>query len=87
MIVSRKLMREITITEFRKRCNSVLAELQRTGESIRITRFGKPQVEVHPTSAPAQSPPALGAMQGTVRIVGDIVSPAVDESDWEVLDL
>ena len=80
-------MREITITEFRKRCNSVLAELQRTGESIRITRFGIPLVEVHPASAPAQSPRPLGAMRDTVRIVGDIVSPAVDESDWEVLGL
>jgi len=27
----------------------------------------------------------LGAMKGTARIVGDIVSPAGDADDWEVL--
>lgn len=78
-------MKEITITEFRRRCNSVLAELERVGESIRITRFGKPLVDVHPVSGPAHSPRRLGAMRGTARILGDIVGPAVEESDWEVL--
>lgn len=78
-------MKEITITEFRSRCNTILAELQRTGESIRITRFGKPLADVHPVSDPAHSPRRFGAMRGTARIVGDIISPAVEEGDWEVL--
>jgi prevent-host-death family protein len=78
-------MKEIPISEFRSRCNAILAEVQRTGESIRITRFGNPLADVHPASGPAHSPRRFGAMRGTARIVGDIVSPAVDESEWEVL--
>jgi hypothetical protein len=27
----------------------------------------------------------LGSIKGTVRILGDIVSPAIDEDEWEVL--
>ncbi len=36
-----------------------------------------------PTNRPHR--PAFGFMQGTGSIHGDIVSPAVPESDWEVL--
>jgi hypothetical protein len=27
----------------------------------------------------------LGSMKGTVKILGDIVSPAIDKDEWEVL--
>lgn len=27
----------------------------------------------------------IGSMKGTMKIVGDIVSPASDENEWEVL--
>ena len=37
----------------------------------------------HPDSAKRRSPPA--ALAGKVDIFGDIVSPIVDEEDWECL--
>ena len=37
----------------------------------------------HPDSAKRRSPPA--ALAGKVDISGDIVSPIVDEEDWECL--
>jgi hypothetical protein len=27
----------------------------------------------------------MGCMQGTARIIGDIISPPTDASDWDVL--
>jgi hypothetical protein len=41
--------------------------------------------DVVPPAEAARQPRRLGAKQGTMRILGDIISPAVDEQDWEVL--
>jgi len=50
-----------------------------------VTRFGDPVAEIVPPT-PARPPKSwLGAMAGSGRIAGDIVSPASDEQDWDVL--
>ncbi|MBZ5705078.1 MAG: type II toxin-antitoxin system Phd/YefM family antitoxin [Acidobacteriia bacterium] len=78
-------MEEIAISKFKATCLAVLEKVRKTGRPVLVTRFGQPIAEVVPPS-PAQMPKrTLGAMQGTGRIVGDIVSPASDEEDWEVL--
>jgi prevent-host-death family protein len=78
-------MEEIAISKFKATCLAVLERVRRTRKPVRITRFGKPVAEVVPPSPPARPQNWLGAMKGTGRIVGDIISPASDESDWEVL--
>jgi prevent-host-death family protein len=86
LIIERsKLMREIAISEFKAKCLSLLEQVQKTKQPLRITRFGKPVAEVVPPSPQAGRADWLGSMKGTMKIVGDIVSPANDESDWEVL--
>lgn len=48
----------------------------------------QPQSPAVPPKTPPTAPqPAewIGSMKGTVKILGDIVSPANEESDWEVL--
>jgi len=52
-----------------------------------ITRFGKPLARIAPPPIQVQERPAdwLGAMAGSGRVVGDIVSPTVDERDWNAL--
>ncbi|OFW28526.1 MAG: hypothetical protein A3J28_10510 [Acidobacteria bacterium RIFCSPLOWO2_12_FULL_60_22] len=80
-------MEEIAISKFKATCLAVLERVRRTGKPIRVTRFGKPVAEVVPPSLPPRPKHWLGDMQGTGRIVGDIVSPAVDEEDWEALNL
>lgn len=77
-------MQEIAITEFRTRCCSILRRLQRTKKPIRITRFGKPIVEIIPID-PLRNRDWVGSMKGKTKILGEIVAPACDESDWEVL--
>ena len=82
---SNRSMEEIAISRFKATCLSVLENVRKTRKPVRITRFGKPVAEVVPPSVEGRSASWLGCMAGTGRIVGDIVSPASEESDWEVL--
>ena len=75
-------MEEIAIPKFKADCTRILERVQRTGTPVRITRFGKPIAEVI-ASALENRTGWMGCMAGTGRIIGDIVSPASDESDWE----
>jgi hypothetical protein len=59
--------------------------VQKTKKPICITRFGKPVAEVSPPSVKAQGADWFGSMKGEIQILGDIISPANDENDWEVL--
>jgi len=75
----------IAISKFKATCLSVLQKVKRTGRPILVTRFGEPIAEIVPPTAPSRRRNWLGALAGTVTIVGDIVSPASDEDDWEAL--
>lgn len=78
------VMKEIAVSEFKAKCLALLQQVQRSKQPLRVTRFGKPIADVVP---PTQSTPAdwVGSMKTTLEIVGDIVSPADDENDWEAL--
>jgi len=78
-------MEEIAISKFKATCLSVLERVRKTGKPILVTRFGQPVAEVVPPSVAKPAERKLGTMRGTFDIVGDIVSPASDEDDWEVL--
>jgi prevent-host-death family protein len=78
-------MKEISISEFKAKCLTVLAEVQKTKQPIVVTRFGKPVAEVIPPSSEVGSASWIGSMKDSMKIVGDIVSPANAETDWEVL--
>lgn len=78
-------MEEIAVSKFKATCLAVLKQVNRTGEPVLVTRFGKPVAEIVPPSPAVQPRRVLGQMRGTGRILGDIISPVVDEDDWEVL--
>jgi prevent-host-death family protein len=77
-------MKEVAISEFKAKCLNLLEQVQKTKKPLRVTRFGKPIAEVVPPS-PSGTSDWIGSMKGKSRILGDIVSPANGESDWEVL--
>ena len=68
-----RTMEEIAVSKFKATCLSVLERVRKTREPIPVTRFGIPIVQVIPFSVPKR------------QVVGDIVSPVVDERDWAVL--
>jgi prevent-host-death family protein len=76
---------QITISKFKATCLGVLERVRRTRTPVLVTRFGEPVAEVAPPPPPERPKRRLGALAGTGRIRGDIVAPAGDEGDWEVL--
>lgn len=78
-------MIEIAISEFKAKCLALLEQVRRTRQPIRITRHGKPVAEVVPPTAIADRAALMGCMRGKIEILGDIISPATDEDEWEVL--
>ena len=76
-------MREIANSEFKAKCLAILDEVEKTKQPIRITRRGRPVADVGPP-APAESRDWIGSMK-EMKILGDIVSPAADEDEWEAL--
>lgn len=78
-------MREIAISEFKAKCLALLEQVHKTKTPIRVTRFGKPVAEVMPPSPTSKPADWLGSMKGRMEILGDVVSPVIDESDWEAL--
>ena len=78
-------MKEMAISEFKAKCLAVLEQVRATKKPIRITRFGKPVAEVVPPTAVEDRTAWIGSMKGTFEILGDIVSPANEDDEWEVL--
>jgi prevent-host-death family protein len=76
---------EIPISKFRTTCLAVLERVRKTRRPVLVTRFGQPVAVVTPPSLPQRRQSWLGAMAGTGTIKGDIVGPAADERDWDVL--
>jgi len=77
-------MKEVAISEFKAKCLALLEQVHKTKRPIRVTRFGKPVAEIVPPS-PAFPANWLGSMKHRIEIVGDIVGPANDDGEWQVL--
>jgi prevent-host-death family protein len=75
-------MEEIAISKFKATCLAVLEKVKKTGQPVLVTRFGHPVAQIVPP-APAKRAPKLGTGVGSFTILGDIVGPITDLSDWE----
>ena len=78
-------MDEVSISVFKAKCLALLEQVRKTKKPLRITRHGKPVAEVVPPSAVADRSAWMGSMKGRMEILGDIISPAADEDEWEAL--
>ena len=77
-------MDTMAISKFKATCLAALERVRTTRRPLRVTRFGKPVVDIVP---PQPTPPAghwLGAMQGTAKIVGDITRPSSELAKWDL---
>ncbi|MCY4121228.1 MAG: type II toxin-antitoxin system Phd/YefM family antitoxin, partial [Acidobacteria bacterium] len=61
---------QLAISKFKATCLAVLDRVNRTGQPVLITRFGRPVAEVVPPSPPARPERWLGCMRSTLRITG-----------------
>src|SRR5215469_6443026 len=78
-------MEEVAVSKFKARCLANLERVRKTRKPSRVTRFGEPVAEVVPPSPKPKKKRWLGGMAGTGPVVGDIVGPASDDKDCEVL--
>jgi antitoxin (DNA-binding transcriptional repressor) of toxin-antitoxin stability system len=81
----RSAMETIAISKFKATCLAVLQRVKRTGKPVLVTRFGKAIAEIVPPSGRGRGLAWIGSFRSRGRVVGDIVSPAADERDWDVL--
>ena len=75
-------MDQIAISKFKATCLAVLEQVNKTGKPILVTRFGQPVAEIRPPDSALLSR-KFGLRTHTGVILGDIVAPIGDESDWE----
>jgi prevent-host-death family protein len=76
-----KAMKKIPAGQFKTKCLAIMDRVQKTGESVLITKHGKPVARLSP--APAEPEDVFGYLAGKVKIVGDIVGPITPIEDWE----
>ena len=75
-------MKKVLISEFKAKCIGMINEIQETGETLLITRRGKPVATVSP-ARPEPRKRTLGALIGTVIIKDDIFNTDFS-GDWEM---
>ena len=75
--------RTIPAGEFKDRCLALMDEVNETGAEIVITKYGRAVSRLVPAERPA--PRMWGRYRDQIRIVGDIISPAVPAGEWEAI--
>lgn len=76
-------MTTIQATEFKAKCLALMDRVARTGETIVVTKNGRPIAELRP-HRPPRAKTLFGLHKGQVEILGDIISP-IDPQAWEAL--
>lgn len=76
-------MRTIQASEFKTHCLALMDEVAATGETVLITKHGKPVAELK-AHKPPRAKSLIGLDRGRIKILGDIISPAY-EGEWDAL--
>lgn len=77
------MMKSVTASTFKAQCLRLMEDVDRTRESVIITKRGRPVAKL----APVDDKPldVFGGLVGRLEIAGDIVSPVTPLKDWESL--
>ena len=73
-------MKSVGSYEAKTHLPRLLSQVEK-GETITITKRGKPVAKLVPAPDPADD--VFGYMAGKVKIIGDIVGPVTPLKDWE----
>ncbi len=75
----------MAISKFKAQCLAVLERVGKTGRPLLVTKRGKPVAQIMPPPKPQKTRATFGYAKGTIKIIGDVVGPVTDPSDWNVL--
>ena len=78
-IVKETAMKTIKASEFKAKCLKLMDEVAESGETLVITKNGKPVAELSPVKGERKS--LLGAHAGQIKILGDIIAPI--DVEWD----
>ncbi len=77
-------MNMIQVSEFKAKCLALVESVARTGETLVVTKNGKPIAELKPYSGGRHSGSPFG-LHRKLQIIGNVIDP-VAENDWKVLE-
>jgi len=69
-------------SEFKAKCLAVMDQVSSSGESVVITKNGKPVAELVPHRSKAK-PDLIGLLKDDIVIKGDIISPI--DVEWDAM--
>ena len=75
-------MTTLLISDFKAKCLAVLDRVHTGGETVLITRRGKPLARIVPAGGVAGAQRRLGDLAGEASSKGDLVHTGF-EADWE----
>jgi prevent-host-death family protein len=75
-------MKKMPAGEFKAKCLSVMDKVCATGETVVITKRGKPVAKLVPVKSDVDD--IFGFMKDQFTIVGDIESPAIPLEEWDI---
>ena len=78
-MVSKMANRIVKASEFKAKCLKLMDEVAATGDTITVTKNGRPVVEVRAVERPRKS--LYGRNRGRIQIVGDLDDY---EMEWEM---
>jgi prevent-host-death family protein len=65
---------------FKARCLAIMDEVQAKRQAVVITKRGKPVAKLVPVEQ--EKDDIFGFLKGKVKVIGDVVSPALTPEEW-----
>ncbi len=76
-------MKKMAAGVFKANCLAVMDEVQAKGETVVITKHGKPVAKLVPINTDKDE--IFGFLAGKGKVTGDVVSPALTPEEWAEL--
>jgi prevent-host-death family protein len=73
-------MKTIAAGSFKVHCLAIMDEVQSKRQAVLITKRGKPVAKLVPVEQ--EKDDIFGFLKGKVKVVGDVVSPALTPEEW-----
>jgi len=73
-------MKKIAAGKFKVHCLALMDEVQAKKETLVITKRGKPIAKLVPVTE--EKDDIFGFFAGKIRVLGDVVSPALSLDEW-----
>jgi prevent-host-death family protein len=73
-------MKTMAAGAFKVHCLKVMDEVQSKRQAVLITKRGKPVAKLVPVEK--EKDDIFGFLKGKVKVVGDVVSPALTPEEW-----